>query len=510
MLRNLLNELRQAEGEYSTWVEGLRERVSTGGEALSAEEKAKQAEWSAELTEKREQFRTFAEMAETERENGEIGELRDILSTDAPEVMPTAEESWRASETEVDAIRALGTPNARKVELNLLARHNEKVLIRMGITGRDLAEAAKRGWLMRYDPDEQIKRGRGNAVRAYNIGTDSAGGYTVPTITSTSLYDYMEYIGGLGSAGSEVIMTEGMEQIELPLVQTHAEGTAKDGTGDIGATDKVWDSFVLSGDQVSGKGNVPTKESKAAPKLQDTLSQVVLDAYRFDGYSVMTEEMRRSNIVGFADYLGKSLGRALAKKKEYAFHFGSGTNEPQGVLATLLDDAASNSRSIATHTMEHHDHLLPKDFTGAFALLDPAYTIQDMALRIMMHSGIMWRMAGQQNAEVYANADANLTFQSSLLNVPNRRLYGNPIDISAYMTTDLPSAKPAKGGNVLVALIGCFMDGYVIRNAGTIELAASDDVRFLTSETVIRARCWADGEVRDPRCFVKLQTPAAG
>lgn len=179
-------------------------------------------------------------------------------------------------------------------------------------------------------------------VRAQQIATDAAGGYTVPEGFSGSITERMADFSGLygaanpgGNNGPTLLRTASGNNIPFPT---------NDDTGNVG-------ELLAEGTQVSEQDTVFGERTLGAYMFSSKLIRVSLQLLQDEAVNL---QAYLSNI------LGKRLGRAAAPY----FANGTGTAQPTG-LATAATDNALNKSAAAGYS-----HTLLLDFEHS---LDPAY-----------------------------------------------------------------------------------------------------------------------------------------
>jgi HK97 family phage major capsid protein len=142
-------------------------------------------------------------------------------------------------------------------------------------------------------------------VPAYEIhnalqeGTDSEGGYLVPSEFERTLVDALSNANQLRSLCTVIQTSYGDRKI--PVV-------ASKGTAD-------W-----------------VDEEGAYPESDDTFGQVVLNAYKVATMVKVSEELLADSAFDIENYMATQFGRRIGDKEEEAFLIGNGSSKPTGIL----------------------------------------------------------------------------------------------------------------------------------------------------------------------------------
>jgi HK97 family phage major capsid protein len=177
-------------------------------------------------------------------------------------------------------------------------------------------------------------------VRAQQIATDAAGGFTVPQGFAGSITERMADFSGLygaaqGSGGPTLLRTASGNNIPFPT----NDDTANSGI------------LLAEGTQVSEQDTVFAERTLGAYMFSSKLIRVSL-------------QLLQDEAVNLQSYLGNILGKRLGRGAAPYFANGTGTAQPTG-LATAATDNALNKSAAAGYS-----HTLLLDFEHS---LDPAY-----------------------------------------------------------------------------------------------------------------------------------------
>lgn len=177
--------------------------------------------------------------------------------------------------------------------------------------------------------DKAIK-GFGTYVRtgvkaAMQEGTDSEGGYLVPTQYSNELVAALRDMSFLRMAGARVISVSGTDSFRVPAIDAYSAAA------------------------------VLTAEEAAFDQKEPTVREVEFNPYKYTRLSKVSDELladSRINVVG--DVLVPDVAQAFAAAENAAFTTGTGTAQPQGVVtgATVGVTAASATAITADEVVD--------------------------------------------------------------------------------------------------------------------------------------------------------------
>lgn len=146
-------------------------------------------------------------------------------------------------------------------------------------------------------------------IRALQVGTDSEGGYLVPTEFERMLVEILEELNIMRTVATTI--TTGASR-EIPIEAGH--GTA---------------SWIA--------------EEGAYGESDESFAQKVMDAWKVGRLIKISEELLMDSAFPMAPYLARRLAESIAIAEEAAFVAGDGTAKPEGVVpnATVGVTAAS-------------------------------------------------------------------------------------------------------------------------------------------------------------------------
>jgi HK97 family phage major capsid protein len=300
-------------------------------------------------------------------------------------------------------------------------------------------------------------------LRAQSVGTDTAGGFTVPDVFRQKLVDRMKDYAGIANE-VEVITTSGGEPMRFPTLDDTAnlgviaaEGTAPAS----GGADMVFGEITLGAFKyvAPGAGNLPLRVS--VELLQDSA---------FDIEALVA----------------RKLGERIARRQANHWVTGNGTTEPFGI------DTSSGPSEVFTAVAPDKD-----DFINALHDVDPAYrgpnavwAFNDATLAIVEK---MEDTTGRPLLQPYASAgiDSNIS--------AGRTLLGHRVVIDQAFPTYTDGVAQTFG------VFGDLREGYVIRRVRDLTLIVNPFSR--ANEGQVEYVLWAraDGNVQNPNAFTTLE-----
>lgn len=188
---------------------------------------------------------------------------------------------------------------------------------------------------------------------AWEGGTDSEGGYTVPDDFYNSIVEQRDLQSWVRQA-PVMKFTTGRDRILIPT-----EATA-------------------------GTKLIVTDEEALYDENEPEFGQVALTIYKFTKMLKISEELMDGDGVGLEKYLASTLARAQAKAENYYLTVGTGTNMPQG----LVYGATSSGVMMATS-----DVIVSTDITGARGVLNAGFDVPG-EVGVLMAPSVMWYIKG--------------------------------------------------------------------------------------------------------------------
>lgn len=288
--------------------------------------------------------------------------------------------------------------------------------------------------------------------RAQSVGTNTAGGYLVPTGFRNKLIERMKEYGGIANYAETFNTAEG-NPINYPTVDDTAnvgEIVAEAGTFAAGA-DIVFGTRALSAYKymAGGAGNLPLKVSW---------------------------ELVQDSAFDINSFLTRTLGARIARLQAVHWATGTGTGQPQGIVTPI-----TTSGTIGT--------LAYADLLATVHFLDPAY-----------RGGAKWLMNDATLATIQGMLDTggrpivNDSIQGISGDPGGSTLLGYPVVIDQAMPSKATGAKFLAFGNIA--------ETYVIRRVKDITLVVLNELYAANGQTGYMAWARADGAVQNPNAMV--------
>jgi HK97 family phage major capsid protein len=376
-------------------------------------------------------------------------EITDVAETENRSL--SDEELTRYEGLEKDLERARKTQEVQKRQ----AAYETPNVIVSPITGN-----AKGDEVLERAFDHYLRTGQQNMdlveLRAQSVGSDAAGGYTVPDGFRQKLVERRKAFGGIRQV-AEVITTETGNNLPWPTVDDTAnsgEITAENAAFSNGA-DFVFDTKSLGAYKYTSAGasNLPLRVS--VELLQDSAFDV-------------------------SGFVARKLGERIARKQARDFAIGDGSGEPLG-LTTTTSDLKTNVGSITYAKLNQLRHDL-----------DPAY--RDSAVWVTNDSTletIEGLLDGSNRPILLPNAE------SGIGGSPNRgTLLGHAVIIDQGVVT-------ASGNNYIV--FGDIREGYVIRDVKDVTVVVNPYTRAANGEVEYTAWARADATIQNRNAFVTMK-----
>ncbi|AQT82642.1 phage capsid protein [Mycolicibacterium litorale] len=316
--------------------------------------------------------------------------------------------------------------------------------------------------------DHYLRTGQQNAdiveLRAQGVGTDSAGGYAVPTTMRQKLVERLKAFGGVASAVEEITTATG-EPLQWPSIDDtgNAGVIAAEGTAPAsGGADLVFGEVTLGAFRyiAPGTGNLPLRVS--VDLLQDAA---------FDVQALVS----------------RKLGQRIGRKQATHWVNGAGTTEPFG-LAT----GTAVSTGTFTSAAPSYD-----DLVDAVHQLDPEY-----------RTGAVWTFNDATMAMIEKVLDDN---GRPLLNPANDGITSGPSNTTLLgypVIIDQAWATYADNTTGRWGAFGDLQAGYVIRRVKDLTLIVNPYSR--ANEGQVEYTLWAraDGVPQDKSAYRVLHNDA--
>jgi len=271
------------------------------------------------LTEQRKQvfadMRKLNEGAEQEKRSftAEENEQFDKLSTEFEELKEREERASKLFIQEREVEKIMATPLEKRIGDDgdapaTLGEYRERT---QGPKPWDQPEVRSAYWkymtcrsLSELDVEEQ---------RALSRATGAAGNFLVPTDFYNQLIRSLRFMGTFGGLANEIVTDNG-DSLQVPANTAH--GTA------------AW-----------------VAESGAFTPSDETFAQVTLSAFKAATKIIVSEELLEDSAFGLDSFLAQEFGERIAILEENAYMVGSGSGQPQGIVANVTQAAAATGNA---------------------------------------------------------------------------------------------------------------------------------------------------------------------
>lgn len=232
-------------------------------------------------------------------------------------------------------------------------------------------------------------------------------------------------------------------------------------------------------------------EDISSSSNQPAFGQVVLDAHKLTGYTVVSNELIQDSAIAVDTLLSRMFGQAISYFEDVAFISGTGAGQPQGILNSecLVTVAKETGQAATTIVKENLDkmyaRLLPSSHGNAVWIAN---------------SDIFPQLASLSQA---VGTGGGPVWVSQMAGGPPTSIYGHPV-----IFTEKAATLGTVGDIMLVDL-----SYYLIGDRQALTTAASPHVRFVNQETVfsfterLDGRMWLDSALT-PRTGSNTVSPA--
>ena len=278
--------------------------------------------------------------------------------------------------------------------------------------------------------------------------------------------------GSTGSTTGAAFVPDVLESTVLRLVNEYSAFTSNA----MNAT--MSSDYVLFPKRTAGAGSgYWISENTAITTTDPTSTQVALTAKKVSGAVVIASELLRDSIVSISDWLAAELALTLSTAIETAAFNGNPSNAPAvaGIATGYTGGlyAASGATYAASLVTAAGD--TPDEVTKANLL--------KMMATLPQHSqaGAKWFVSPFFFATCMQNLDLAQGGSVGMSQGMGLTFLGKPV----VLTDQLPSGADSTG--VVMALYGDLMNSSIYGVRQGIEIASSDQVNFLSDQSVIRA-----------------------
>jgi len=218
-------------------------------------------------------------------------------------------------------------------------------------------------------------------------------------------------------------------------------------------------------------------ENTAITASDPSMNQVTLTAKKVTGAVVVSSELLQDSIVSISDFIAAELGLTISNAVEAAAWSGNPSNAPAvaGLVTTytgglLASSAATYAASLVTAAGDTPDEVTKANLLAMMAAV-PQHSRQ----------GAKWFCSPYFFATCMQALDLNQGGSVGLAQGMGLTFLGSPV----VLTDRLPSGADSTGA--IMALYGNMANSSYYGVRKSIEIASSDQVNFLSDQTVIRA-----------------------
>lgn len=284
-------------------------------------------------------------------------------------------------------------------------------------------------------------------ARALQVGTNSEGGFTVPTGFYAQLQEHLIAGTAVRQAGATVITTDSGNDLEVPKTTTHPTASLIAEEGAVNDSDPVF-------------------------------AQTVLGAYKYGFKVLISAELEQDTGIDLVGYLAAAGGRALANGSGAHFVVGTGSGQPQGVIPAATVGKTGASAVAGAFTADD--------------LIDLEYSVA----------------APYRRNAVWLMSDTAIAAARKLKGIDDQYLWqpslqaGEPDRLSGYPIVSDPNV-PTPAATVRSVAFGDF-SRYFIRDVRGIRVDRSIHAAFGTDQVTWRFLFRTDGDLVDLTGAVKV------
>ncbi len=288
-----------------------------------------------------------------------------------------------------------------------------------------------------------------------DAGSGARGDYIDPQSWYDRVINFEIASSGVLQAGPTMINTATGNQINIPILSTDASA-----------------------------GATPVAEGSAAAVTNPVWGQALLNAYRYDGFMAISDELLRDTNVDLESLLADYAGRALTARIGPVLgdpDVGTGSSVPAAISigSTLGVTAASATLSPTLDELK-----------GLYYSVLPVYRAR---ARWIANSSVTLDTARAKDDS------GNYLWSPSLSASEADTFMGKPWFEDAYFDTTATGNIPVVFGDVAAA--------YWVRNVGGIEVSFSRDFAFTSFETTMRFAQWIDAVTVDTLAVKHIVCP---
>ena len=301
---------------------------------------------------------------------------------------------------------------------------------------------------------ELIRQGySGEELRTLLWDTGSVGS-AVPTTLSRTLYQYMTAGIAAFRMPTTRINTASGEQMKFPRVNAHGIAT----------------QVIAQGTAIGG--------------TDPTFLSMTLDAYKYGQLVQIANEVIQDSGIDIVSFIGANIGRAIAEVVDADLIAGTGTGEPNGMMAVSWTGSAG--------TVATGGSLLTPSYEN---LVDLVYSVNDR-YRASGNAAFLMRDATAGNLRKLRDGAGGTTgavlwepsFTAGIQNGQPDRLLGYGV----YTDPNVASL----ASNARIVAFGDW-NAYYVRQVGGVVIERSDDYAFNTDLVTFRGKTRVDGDAID-------------
>ena len=266
----------------------------------------------------------------------------------------------------------------------------------------------------------------------------SSTGAPVPTSFYDRIMELARYTGPMLEVGT-IINTAGGENLQIPRTNAYSTGSVTSETSAIGESDPTFLAFLTLG------------------------------AFKYSFLTQVSREMIEDAGVDILSYLGTNVGQALGYAVNTALTTGTGTVEPNGIVASAGSGVTGGTGVSGKFTYDN--------------VVDLVYSV-DAAARRLPGFGLMGNGQAIALLRKLTSPGGDYVFQPALAEGTPDRVLGFPLIENPAMANPATSAK---------SLIAGHLPSYLVRQVGGIRLDRSDDFAFSSDLVTFRATFRVDG-----------------
>lgn len=219
-----------------------------------------------------------------------------------------------------------------------------------------------------------------------------------------------------------------------------------------------------------------TEQTGALSELALGFEAVELDGWKVGGFIPVANAIIEDSMIDLANYIEDRIARAIGKALDKAILTGTGAagKQPEGVIPAITAAAVTSDFSYA-------------DFLPHLGAVDDGEDTVGEIIAVMKRSTYYSHFLAQSIA---TTSDGRTVAQ----NVDNPRIAGLRVVFSQYAPAD-------------AVVIGDFKQ-YMLGERRGVQLAASDEVRFIEDQTVFKGTARYDGKPADAGAFLLVNYAA--